>query len=135
MNRDNSDPLPLKRKKLTQFKKNLALTLSGKATDPFFKDFQKTIHQFKLSPEPMGRIVAGVQRDLKPIRFKKFSELHRYALQVAGGPGIAAMEIFGFKDASHRHYAENLGIFLQLVNITRDYKEDMALGRQYFSNT
>jgi phytoene synthase len=42
------------------------------------------------------------------------------------------MEIFGFKDMPHRRYAENLGIFLQLVNITRDFKEDMELNRQYF---
>jgi phytoene synthase len=51
---------------------------------------------------------------------------------VAGGPGLASMEIFGFKDKAHRIYAENLGVFLQLVNITRDYKEDMTLGRRYF---
>jgi phytoene synthase len=129
---DNSDPLPLKRKKLALFKKNLALAIAGKAEDPFFKLFQKVIQQFRLSTEPLKRIVTGVERDLKPIRFKKFTKLHRYALQVAGGPGIAAMEIFGFKDKSHKNYAENLGVFLQLVNITRDFKEDMALGRYYF---
>jgi 15-cis-phytoene synthase len=129
---DNADPLLLKRKNLALFKKNLALALAGKAKDPFLQHFQKTIQQFKLSAEPLWRIVAGVERDLKPIRFKKFVELHRYAMQVAGGPGIAAMEIFGFKDKSHRNYAENLGVFLQIVNITRDFKEDMALGRHYF---
>jgi phytoene synthase len=42
------------------------------------------------------------------------------------------MEIFGFKDKTHRNYAENLGVFLQLVNIARDYREDMALDRHYF---
>ena len=41
------------------------------------------------------------------------------------------MEIFGFRDRAHRDYAENLGVFLQIVNIVRDYKEDLGLGRQY----
>lgn len=129
---DNSDSSTLKRKKLALFKKNLTLALAGKSRDPFFQIFQKNIQQFKLSAEPLWRIVEGVENDLKPIRFKKFSSLHRYALQVAGGPGLASMEIFGFKDKPHRVYAENLGVFLQLINITRDYREDMALGRQYF---
>jgi phytoene synthase len=129
---DNLDPLSLKRKKLALFKKNLTVALAGKSQDPLFQIFQKNIQQFKLSAEPLWRIVEGVENDLKPIRFKKFSALHRYALQVAGGPGLASMEIFGFKDKPHRVYAENLGVFLQLINITRDYREDMALGRQYF---
>jgi 15-cis-phytoene synthase len=129
---DNTEPLALKRKKLALFKKSIKLVLAGKSKDPFFQTFQKVIQQFKLSTEPLWRIVKGVERDLKPIRFKKFHELHHYALQVAGGPGLASMEIFGFKDKAHRNYAENLGVFLQLINITRDYCEDMALDRQYF---
>ena len=129
---DNHDPLPIKKKKLALFKGNLKAAFAGKAKDPFFKTFQKTIVRFRLSPEPLWRILQGVERDLKPVHFKKFSELHRYALQVAGGPGLASMEIFGFKDKAHREYAENLGVFLQIVNMMRDYREDMALGRQYF---
>jgi phytoene synthase len=52
-------------------------------------------------------------------------------LQVAGGPGLASMEIFGFKDKPHRDYAENLGVFLQIVNMVRDFREDMTINRQY----
>jgi phytoene synthase len=131
---DNHDPLPVKKKNLAVFKKKLEEALSGKSRDPFFKVFQRTIERFQLSSEPLRRILQGIERDLKPVHFKKFSELQRYALQVAGGPGLASMEIFGFKDKAHREYAENLGVFLQIVNITRDYREDMALGRQYFPN-
>ncbi len=42
------------------------------------------------------------------------------------------MEIFGFKDKPHRDYAENLGVFLQIVNMVRDYREDRGLKRLYF---
>ena len=128
---DGKDALPLKKKKLAQFQRKWKDCFSSKAQDPLFKDLQETIRLYQLSQEPLSRILKGVERDLKPLRFKTFGELHRYALQVAGGPGLASMEIFGFKDRPHRDYAENLGVFLQLVNIVRDFKEDKAMGRQY----
>jgi phytoene synthase len=128
---DGKDPLPLKKKKLTQFQRKLKDCFSGQAQDPLFADLRGIIRSYQMSLEPLSRILKGVERDLKPLKFKTFRELHQYALQVAGGPGLASMEIFGFKDKAHRSYAENLGVFLQLVNIVRDFKEDKAMGRQY----
>ncbi|HVZ80003.1 MAG TPA: phytoene/squalene synthase family protein [bacterium] len=120
-----------KRRKLALFKRELTLAFQQRARDPLFRDFQGVVKDFHLSPEPLRRILAGVERDLKPLRFKRFQELKDYALQVAGGPGLAIMEVFGLRDAAHRAYAENLGIFLQLTNITRDFLEDRDLGRFY----
>lgn len=129
---DNGDPLPVKANKLGIFRNRLEECLKGKATEPFWRRFQEVIREFGLSREPLVRVLKGVERDLKPVAFRTFPELHRYALQVAGGPGLATMEILGFRDKAHRDYAENLGVFLQIVNITRDYLEDMAWSRQYF---
>ena len=113
-------------------KKTLSDCFRGANQNPQWAPLQETIKDFLLTSEPLERIITGVEGDLKPVRFKKFSDLHRYALRVAGGPGLASMEIFGFKDQPHRDYAENLGVFLQIVNMVRDFKEDRALGRQYF---
>ncbi len=129
---DNADPLPLKKKNLGAFKKELTACLTGRPKTSLFKNLAEILQRFNLSKEPLLRIVKGVERDLRPIRFRTFDELHRYCLQVAGGPGLSSMEIFGFKDKPHQNYAENLGVFLQIVNMTRDYQEDMALHRQYF---
>ena len=120
-----------KRRKLSRFKQNLKAAFQGRAQDPLFQKLQDLIRNFSLTREPLERILKGVERDLRPIRFQKFAELQSYALQVAGGPGLASMEIFGFKDKVHQVYAENLGVFLQLVNIVRDFKEDRDMGRQY----
>jgi phytoene synthase len=129
---DGADSPIEKRRKLSRFRQNLKAAFQRRAREGLFQKLQALIPDFSLSRGPLERIVEGVERDLKPIHFKKFHELHQYALKVAGGPGLASMEIFGFKDKAHRDYAENLGIFLQLVNVTRDYREDMALKRQYF---
>jgi phytoene synthase len=128
---DSSEPLALKKRNLARFKKNLSLCLAGKPQGLLFQKLGETTSRFHLSPEPLERILAGVERDLRPLAFKRFAELHRYALQVAGGPGLASMEIFGFRDPAHRAYAENLGVFLQIVNIVRDFREDLGLGRRY----
>jgi phytoene synthase len=129
---DGQEPLARKKILLRQLGAQLKQVYHGKMEDTGLSRFQSVILDFKLSEEPLERILQGVARDLKPVRFKKFQELHAYSLQVAGGPGLASMEIFGYRDAAHRQYAENLGVFLQLVNITRDFKEDLGLGRLYF---
>ncbi|HTC19603.1 MAG TPA: squalene/phytoene synthase family protein [bacterium] len=120
-----------KKRKLARFKKNLRDSFHGRPQDSFFRQFQPVISLFHLSREPLERMVRGVEQDLRPVHFRKFTELHQYALRVAGGPGLASMEIFGFKDRAHRVYAENLGVFLQIVNIVRDYREDKGLNRLY----
>ncbi len=127
-------PVPLlkKKRRLAQVsKKNLSDAFHSRSKDSFFLEFQPVISFFRLSREPLERIVRGVEQDLHPVHFKKWNELHQYALRVAGGPGLASMEIFGFKDKDHRLYAENLGVFLQIVNMVRDYQEDKGLNRFY----
>lgn len=123
---------PLEKKsRFSRFLLGFKAALRDRAQEPLFQNLQNVIHRFTLTPEPLHRILKGVKRDLGPVRFKTFTQLHQYALEVAGGPGLSSMEIFGYKDAEHRQYAENLGVFLQIVNIVRDYIEDGAMGRQY----
>jgi phytoene synthase len=128
---DSPLPLPRKKRQLREFQKALGACFKGRASGPWWENLQGVVRDFHLSREPLLRTLAGVERDFKPVCFRTFRELHAYALKVAGGPGLSSMEIFGFKDSAHRAYAENLGVFLQIVNIVRDFKEDQGLGRQY----
>ena len=129
---DGEAPLSQKKKQLHLLIAELQKSFLVKSKDARMARFQEVIRDFNLTYEPLERILKGVARDLKTVRFRTFQELHSYALQVAGGPGLASMEIFGFRDDAHRVYAENLGVFLQWVNITRDFKEDLGLHRLYF---
>jgi phytoene synthase len=129
---DTPGSAPVKRRRLAEFKRNLKDCLSGKPRGPFWADFLETSRTFRLSPAHLWDIVKGVEMDLGEVRFKRFEDLHGYARLVAGAPGKAAMEIFGGKSPAHRLYAENLGVFLQITNITRDFLEDKAMGRRYF---
>ena len=130
---DGSGSPAQKKKALAVFRSQYktCLTGRGRVQDPLFEKLKILLEEFQLSAEPLNRVLQGVERDLSPVQFKTFPQLHHYARQVAGGPGLASMEIFGFKDPAHRLYAENLGVFLQIINIVRDVREDAQMGRQY----
>jgi len=56
-------------------------------------------------------------------------DLERYCLQVGGGPGLAALPVFGCPDA--RAFARALGAALQRTNVLRDVAADARSGRVY----
>ena len=45
--------------------------------------------------------------------------------------GLISIHIFGFKDARAMTHAIDLGLAMQLTNISRDVKEDLEFGRIY----
>jgi 15-cis-phytoene synthase len=104
---------------------------AGRSAHPILGPYLAAALPLGVTLPPLETILDGCERDLGSVRFRTFRELQDYSLQVAGGPGLASMEIFGFHDGPHRAYARNLGLFLQLTNVMRDVKEDLALGRLY----
>ena len=99
-------------------------TPQGQALVPF-------IRQFDLPRGPLADLVDGVAMDIGHRRFKNFAELYQYCYRVASTVGIICVQIFGCQDAQSRDYATDLGLALQLTNILRDVKKDLALGRVY----
>jgi hypothetical protein len=53
-------------------------------------------------------------------RYETFDELYDYCWHVASTVGLICVEIFGYRRPETREYAVDLGIALQLTNITRD---------------
>jgi phytoene synthase len=99
-------------------------TPQGQALVPF-------IRQFDLPRGPFADLVDGVAMDIGHRRFKNFAELYQYCYRVASTVGIVCVQIFGCQDAQSRDYAMDLGLALQLTNILRDVKKDLAIGRLY----
>jgi len=99
-------------------------TPQGQALVPF-------IRQFDLPRGPFTDLVDGVAMDIGHRRFKNFAELYQYCYRVASTVGIICVQIFGCQDAQARDYATDLGLALQLTNILRDVKKDLAIGRLY----
>jgi phytoene synthase len=99
-------------------------TPQGQALVPF-------IREFDLPRGPFSDLVDGVAMDIGHRRFKNFAELYQYCYRVASTVGIVCVQIFGCQDAQSRDYAMDLGLALQLTNILRDVKKDLAIGRLY----
>jgi phytoene synthase len=86
---------------------------------------------FSLSRQPFDDLVDGVEMDLKRSRYQTLDELIEYCRRVASAVGVMCIEVFGCRDSRSREYAFNLGLALQLTNIIRDIKADLAQGRVY----
>jgi len=73
----------------------------------------------------------GQISDIKFQSFKSEKALIIYCYQVAGTVGLMVCDIFGVKDKKMRYFAIDLGIAMQLVNISRDVYEDSVRNRIY----
>ena len=73
----------------------------------------------------------GQMSDIKFTSFKSEKALIIYCYQVAGTVGLMVCDIFGVKDKKMRYFAIDLGIAMQLVNISRDIYEDSLRNRIY----
>src|SRR5262249_55078052 len=99
-------------------------TPQGQGLQPFVKPFD-------LPRQAFEDVIDGVAMDLETRRYATFEELFEYCRRVASAVGLICIKVFGCRDARAREYALNLGVALQLTNILRDVKVDVAAGRVY----
>lgn len=99
-------------------------TVQGRRLQPF-------VRRFDLPRQAFEDVIDGVAMDLDTTRYATFAELFEYCRRVASAVGLVCIKIFGCRNAGACEYALNLGVALQLTNILRDVKDDLALGRVY----
>lgn len=99
-------------------------TTQGRSMAPF-------IAPFDLPRQAFEDVIDGVAMDLDRSRYETFDELLEYCRRVASAVGMICIRIFGCRHPGSRDYALHLGVALQLTNILRDVKGDLARGRVY----
>jgi phytoene synthase len=86
-------------------------------------------------PIPMGSfrdLVEGVRMDVEGRSYPDFESLVPYCRRVAGSVGRLSLGVFGARDMTAAEpLADDLGVAMQLTNILRDVREDLAAGRVY----
>jgi phytoene synthase len=102
----------------------LPATPQGRRLQPFIKALD-------LPRQPFEDVIDGVAMDLDTPRYRTFGELSEYCRRVASAVGMICIRVFGCREAGASDYALNLGLALQLTNILRDVKDDLARGRLY----
>jgi phytoene synthase len=89
------------------------------------------LEKYRIEPEMLDEIIAGVEMDLEKSRYANWEELRLYCYRVASAVGLVSIEIFGYKNPQAREYAIQLGLALQTTNIIRDVRKDLENGRIY----
>ena len=107
------------------------LLAAGPGEPLLARDVRQLVHKYSLPPEMLEEIIAGVEMDLRILRYPTFQELRVYCYRVASAVGLVSIEIFGYRNPRCREYAINLGLALQMTNIIRDVWKDFQAGRIY----
>jgi phytoene synthase len=104
---------------------------AGRPQTELGRELAEALARFPIPRASFAEVADGCRMDLVGTRYATFDELRVYCRRVAGAVGLASIEIFGYRDAAARAYAEELGLALQLTNILRDVSDDAARGRLY----
>lgn len=124
--------VPTARAAVTFWRDELARVYAGEdASTDQGRRLQPFVAQFDLPRQAFEDVIDGVAMDLDATRYETFADLLEYCRRVASAVGLVCIRIFGCRSAAAREYALNLGIALQLTNILRDIKDDLARGRVY----
>lgn len=93
-----------------------------------FKELKK---QYQLNNRFIDDLILGVSSDLQFKQPTNLKELIFYSYQVAGTVGGLMARILGATNEKAWRFAIDLGIGMQLTNISRDVKEDALNNRIY----
>lgn len=125
-----SDP-GVARMKLAWWRQEVGNIYAGEPQHPVARALAETAATFNLPQQHLQEIIDGMEMDLNHSTYPDFPSLQQYCHRVAGVVGLLSAEIFGYRDARTRDYAQQLGMAFQLTNIIRDVGEDARRDRIY----
>ena len=126
---DQNADLNIRKKELTEFKIKFE---EKNQKDPVIKNMWDLMEKSNIPKKIVDDLFDGVESDLKvEVRIKTEKELLIYSYRVAGTVGLMMAKIFGVKKKESLQRAIDLGIAMQLTNISRDVLEDEMKNRIY----
>ena len=128
---DSNESIDIKKIKFIEFQKNFN---NKKFEDPIIKNMWGLINEFDISLKVVHDLLDGINSDIKDnIKFNKKKDLMIYSYRVAGTVGLMMAKILHVNKKSSLKSAIDLGIAMQLTNISRDVIEDLNNGRSYIN--
>ena len=128
---DEDGNLNIKKKNLLDFKNNFN---NKNYNNPIIKNMWELINDFEISTKIIDDLFDGVESDLKDkVQLNSKKDLLIYSYRVAGSVGLMMAKILNVKNQTALKSAIDLGIAMQLTNISRDVVEDAKNNRSYIS--
>ena len=128
---DEDQSLDVKKNNLLNFKNNFN---NKNYHDSIIKNMWDLIDEFKISTKIINDLFDGIESDMKEkVQLNSKKELLIYSYRVAGTVGLMMAKILHVKNKNALKSAIDLGIAMQLTNISRDVVEDAKNNRYYIS--
>ena len=128
---DDESSIEFKKKKFELFEKNFN---QKNFEDPIIENMWKLIDEFNISLKIVYDLFDGIRSDIKEkVKLNSKQELLIYSYRVAGTVGLMMAKILRVNKKSSLMSAIDLGIAMQLTNISRDVIEDSNSNRSYIN--
>ena len=126
---DSNEAIELKKIKFLDFQNNFN---NKKFDDPIIKNMWQLINEFNIPLKVVNDLLDGINFDIQQsIKLHKKKDLLLYSYRVAGTVGLMMAKILRVNKKDSLKSAIDLGIAMQLTNISRDVVEDLNFGRSY----
>jgi len=128
---DDKNSIELKESEFNEFKNDF---IQKNYNNPIIKNMWEIIDEFSISLKVVNDLFDGIQSDIKhTVKLNSKKELLIYSYRVAGTVGLMMAKILKVNKKSSLKSAIDLGIAMQLTNISRDVVEDLNNGRSYIN--
>ncbi len=126
---DDEDKIEFKEKKFTEFENDFN---QKKFNNPIIKNMWGIMEEFNISIKIVQDLLAGIRSDIKDkVEINSKKDLLVYSYRVAGTVGLMMAKILNVTKKNSLKSAIDLGIAMQLTNISRDVLEDSKNNRFY----
>ena len=128
---DEENEVEIKKNNFSKFKNNF---INQNYDDPVIKNMWDIINEYNISIKIINDLFEGINTDIKnKVKFTSKKELLIYSYRVAGTVGLMMAKILQVNKRQSLKSAIDLGIAMQLTNISRDVVEDKKNNRFYIN--
>ena len=130
---DDENKIEIKKDNFIKFRNNF---VNKNYDDPVIKNMWGLINEFSISTKIVDDLFEGINSDIKEnVKLNSKKELLIYSYRVAGTVGLMMAKILNVQKEQSLKSAIDLGIAMQLTNISRDVMEDKKNNRFYINES
>jgi len=130
---DDENKIEVKKNNFTKFRNNF---INKNYDDPVIKNMWDIINEFNISTKIVDDLFEGINSDIKDsVKLYSKKEILIYSYRVAGTVGLMMAKILNVNKEQSLKSAIDLGIAMQLTNISRDVIEDKKNNRSYIDES
>ena len=130
---DDENNIEIKKDNFIKFRNNF---VNKNYDDPIIKNMWSLINEFSISTKIVDDLFEGIDSDIKEnVKLNSRKELLIYSYRVAGTVGLMMAKILNVRKEQSLKSAIDLGIAMQLTNISRDVIEDKKNNRFYINES